>query len=309
METRNRFEKLFYAAFRIRMVEERIMDLYPYDKIQSPVHLSIGQEAVAVGTCESLAPTDLLFGTYRSHAFYLAKGGDLRAMFAELYGKSTGCCCGKGGSMHLAAPEVGFMGTSAVVASTIPHAAGAAFAAQFLGTGQVVVAVFGDGATDEGVYHESLNFAALHRLPMIFLVENNGLAVHSRVQARHAFSIVDHAATYGIPATCVTEGYDLIRVADSLASILQEVRAGKAPQLVEIATYRYREHVGVGEDFKAGYRDRADLVKWQELDSLVTRHDLREKYQPAIAEEIADAVKFAEDSPWPEPAQLLSDVR
>ena len=309
MSISDRFERLFFNALRIRTVEERIIALYPSDKIQSPVHLSIGQEAVAVGTCESLRSTDLLFGTYRSHAFYLAKGGDLRAMLAELYGKSTGCCGGKGGSMHLAAPEVGFMGTSAVVASTIPHAAGAALAAQLLGTGQVVVAVFGDGATDEGVYHESLNFAALHRLPMIFLVENNGLAVHSRVQTRHAFSIMDHAAAYGIPATCVTAGYDFVRVADSFTRVSQEVRAGKAPQLIEITTYRYREHVGVGEDFDAGYRDRTELLKWQELDSLIMRQDLREKFRPVIEEEISDAVRFAEDSPWPEPAQLLWDVR
>ena len=172
-------DTLFYQALRIRLVEERIIELYPTDKIQSPVHLSIGQEAVAVGVCRSLRTTDLLFSSYRSHAFYLAKGGDLRTMFAELFGRVTGCCGGKAGSMHLAAPEVGFMGASAVVASTIPHAVGAALAAQRLKrTDQVIVVAFGDGATEEGVYHESLNFAGLHKLPLVLLCENNGLAVH-----------------------------------------------------------------------------------------------------------------------------------
>lgn len=181
------YEELFYKALRIRLVEERIIELYPSDKIQSPVHLSIGQEAVAVCACQSLKQADLLFCSYRSHAFYRAKGGHLCEMFAELYGKATGCGRGKAGSMHLAAPEVGLMGSSAVVASTIPHAVGAALAAERLKKPQVIVAVFGDGATEEGVYHESLNFAALHKLPIVFFCENNGLAVHSKLEARQAY--------------------------------------------------------------------------------------------------------------------------
>jgi len=185
-------------ALRIRLVEERVIALYPSDKIQSPVHLSIGQEMVAVGVCQSLTPRDLLFCSYRSHAFYLAKGGDLGEMFAELYGKVTGCARGKGGSMHLAAADVGLMGASAVVASVIPHAVGAALAAKRLGKDHTIVAVFGDGATEEGVYHESLNFAALHALPVIFVCENNGLAVHARQAARQAYRITSLAKTYGI---------------------------------------------------------------------------------------------------------------
>ncbi len=190
----NIYEELFFLALKIRLVEEKVIELYPSDKIQSPVHLSIGQEAVAVGVCRSLTPSDLLFSSYRGHAFYMAKGGDLRAMFAELCGKVTGCCEGKGGSMHLAAPEVGMMGASAIVASTIPHAVGAALAAKLLKKEQVIVAVFGDGAVDEGVYHESLNIAALHALPVIFLFENNGLAVHSRMADRHSFNVLGSCA-------------------------------------------------------------------------------------------------------------------
>lgn len=201
------------------------------------------------------------------------------------------------------------MGTSAVVASTIPHAVGAALAARLLGRNQVIVAAFGDGATDEGVYHESLNFAALHHVPLILLVENNGLAVHSRVQSRHAFSIMQHAESFGIPSTLVKNGSDAECVADSFGRIVAEVRAGRSPQLIEILTFRYREHVGVGDDFDAGYRDRNNLLAWQAQDPLVIREDLKEKYRAEISLEIDDAVRFAEDSPWPEPCELLADVR
>src|SRR5215469_12682757 len=182
-----RFEALFRECLRIRLVEEKIIELYPSDRIQSPVHLSIGQEAVAVGTCETLRPTDLLFATYRSHAFYLAKGGDLNRMFAELYGRIDGLAKGKAGSMHLAAPDVGMMGSSAVVATNLPHAAGAALAARNRRTDQVIVCAFGDGATEEGVYHETLNFVALMQLPVVLLCENNGLAVHASQKERQSY--------------------------------------------------------------------------------------------------------------------------
>lgn len=302
------YEELFYQALRIRLVEEKVIELYPSDKIQSPVHLSIGQEAVAVGTCHSLQSTDLLFCSYRSHAFYLAKGGDLRQMFAELYGKATGCCQGKGGSMHLAAPEVGLMGASAVVASTIPHAVGAALAAQYLRKDQVIVAAFGDGAMDEGVYHESLNFAALHKLPMIFLFENNSLAVHSWVEARHSFSTLEHARSYGLPAVHVANGYDFLRVHEAFLAIVTEVRKNRSPHLIEIQTFRYKEHVGVGEDYDAGYRTYKELEDWQAKDPLILNQELVAKYRSAILSEIDDAVQFAETSPWPGREHLLEDV-
>lgn len=308
MQDQLQYESLLRKALRIRMVEERIIDLYPSDKIQSPVHLSIGQEAVAVGVCESLHPADLLFCSYRSHAFYLAKGGDLGKMFAELYGKVTGCCRGKGGSMHMAAPSVGFMGTSAVVASTIPHGVGAALAAKQLGKAQIVVTVFGDGATDQGVYHESLNFAALKALPVIFVCENNGLAVHSRQEARQSYRIMDHAAAYGLPATFMAEGYDALKVHQSFSSVVDQVRHNGRPQVVEIATFRYKEHVGPGEDFEAGYRSRNELEKWLQHDPLVQRPDFMQLHRSAIVAEIEDAVTFAEESPYPGCEELLSDV-
>jgi len=308
MNKLNEAEELFYQSLRIRMVEEKLIELYPADKIQSPVHLSIGQEAVASGLCRTLLPTDLLFATYRSHAFYLAKGGDLKQMMAELYGKSSGGCGGKAGSMHLAAPEVGFMGSSAVVASAIPHAVGAALAAKRLGKDQVIVTVFGDGATEQGVFHESLNFAALQRVPVLFVCENNGLAVHSQQSARQSYDVLELAKVYGLPVTSIAEGYDDHIIFQKMQSIVSRVRTTAQPQLVEIKTFRYKEHVGPGEDWDAGYRHRQDLVRWQQQDPLINRSDLVARFEHSIREEIAEAVIFAEDSPWPSEEALLTDV-
>ncbi len=308
MDFPNLYEELFYKALRIRLVEERIIELYPSDKIQSPVHLSIGQEAVAVGVCQPLMLTDLLFGSYRSHAFYLAKGGNLCEMFAELYGKTTGCGGGKAGSMHLAAPEVNFMGSSAVVASTISHAVGAALAARRLEKDQVIVAVFGDGGTEEGVYHESLNFAALHRLPVIFCCENNGLAVHSKLSARQSYRITEHVGSYGVPAIYCADGHDFLKVYKIFSKIVDEVHRSRQPRFIEIQTYRYKEHVGPGEDYEAGYRSIDELESWQAKDPLILNQQLVAKYRPAIIREIDLAVEFAEMSPCPGSEQLLSDV-
>lgn len=301
-------ERLFHQSLRIRLVEERLIELYPADKIQSPVHLSIGQEAVASALCATLKPTDLLFATYRSHAFYLAKGGDLKQMMAELYGKASGGCGGKAGSMHLAAPEVGFMGSSAVVASSIPHAVGAALAAKFQGRDQIAVAVFGDGATEEGVYHESLNFAAKHHVPVLFVCENNGLAVHSCRQAREAYQIVQHAQAYGIPATSLGNGHDDWEIFQKLKPIVEQLRRERSPRFVEINTFRYREHVGPGEDFNAGYRSRESMHEWQQHDPLIQRTGWVARFRDSILQEIDEAVDFAETSAWPGEEALLSHV-
>jgi TPP-dependent pyruvate/acetoin dehydrogenase alpha subunit len=302
------YERLFLDCLRIRLAEEKVVELYPSDRIQSPVHLSIGQEAVAAAVCEPLGPEDPLFGSYRSHAFYLAKGGSMREMFAELYGKRTGCAGGKAGSMHLTAPEVGFMGSSAVVASTIPHAVGMALAAKRRGHGQVVVAVFGDGATEEGVYHESLNLAVLHALPVLFVCENNGLAVHSHVGARQAYRITEHASAYGLPTHRCEQGWDPLAIHAVVTPLVESVRDGGGPQLIECLTYRYFEHVGIGDDHHVGYRPVAALKEWQERDPLICDRVLRESLEPRVRAEIEDAVAFAEASPWPGPDELLSDV-
>jgi pyruvate dehydrogenase E1 component alpha subunit len=301
------YRRLFRTALLIRLVEERIIALYPSDKIQSPVHLSIGQEAVAVGVCDALRPDDLVFATYRSHGFYIAKGGRLDAMFAELYGRTGGISGGKAGSMHLAAPEVGLMGSSAVVASTIPHAVGAALTFKRRGSDRIAVAVFGDGATEEGVYHESLNFAALMKAPVLFLCEDNGLAVHSHRPVRQAYRLAEHAASFGIASRRLEEGWDMLAVREVTLEAAARVRAG-APFVLEIATSRYKEHVGVGEDFHFNYRTSASVDAFKQRDPLIVDDALATALRPELEREIAAAVAFAEASPAPGRPELLTDI-
>jgi TPP-dependent pyruvate/acetoin dehydrogenase alpha subunit len=308
MVTTNRHRELFAQALRIRLFEERLIELYPFDKIQSPVHLSIGQEAVAVGVCESLRHEDLLSTTYRGHAFYMAKGGRLPELMAELYGRANGISGGKAGSMHLAAPDVGMMGASAVVASTIPHAVGSALAARLRKTDQLSVVVFGDGATEQGVYHESLNFAALRQLPVLFICENNQLAVHTHPGERQAYRIIDHVAAYGIEAIRIEEGYDFLRVADIVGATVDAMRRDGRPRFIEILTCRYKEHVGPGEDFAAGYRSRAEVEAWMAKDPLINDSALVAELSPSILAEIDEAVAFAEAGPLPDRSSLLMDV-
>lgn len=303
-------EHLLNEGLRIRLVEEELIKLYPSDVIQSPLHLSIGQEAVAVGVCANLEKQDLLFSTYRSHAYYLAKGGDMKKFFAELYGKRTGCCQGKGGSMHLAEKEVGFMGTSAIVASTISHAVGAALSHKIKGeSGRVVVAVFGDGATDSGVYHECLNFASLHNLPLVFVVEDNGLAVHTSKSNRQSFDFLRHANSYGIETSELEDSRDPNQVANHMTRIYSKIRGEVKPHLVRIKTYRYMEHVGVNFDFEAGYRSRDEYEAWISGDLInsfsrkIEIEDLNE-----IRMEINEAVDFAAKSPFPTETDLFTDV-
>lgn len=301
------YRRLFRTALLIRLVEERIIALYPSDKIQSPVHLSIGQEAVAVGVCDGLRPDDLVFATYRSHGFYIAKGGRLDAMFAELYGRTGGISGGKAGSMHLAAPEVGLMGSSAVVASTIPHAVGAALSLKRRGSDRIAVAVFGDGATEEGVYHESLNFAALMKVPVLFLCEDNGLAVHSHRPVRQAYRLAEHAAAFGIASCRLEEGWDMLAVREATLEAAAKVRAG-APFVLEIATSRYKEHVGVGEDFHFNYRTSASVDAFKRQDPLIVDAGLAKALRPELEREIDAAVVFAEASPAPGRPELLTDI-
>jgi pyruvate dehydrogenase E1 component alpha subunit len=301
------YRRLFRTALLIRLVEERIIALYPSDKIQSPVHLSIGQEAVAVGVCDGLRADDLVFATYRSHGLYIAKGGRLDAMFAELYGRAGGISGGKAGSMHLAAPEVGLMGSSAVVASTIPHAVGAALSFKRRASDRIAVAVFGDGATEEGVYHESLNFAALMKVPVLFLCEDNGLAVHSHRPVRQAYRLVEHAAAFGIAGRRLEEGWDMLAVRNATLEAAAKVRAG-APFVLEIATSRYKEHVGVGEDFHFNYRTRASVDAFKQHDPLIVDAALASALKPDLEREIAAAVAFAEASPAPGRSELLTDI-
>src|SRR5213594_4101215 len=205
--------KAFYVQMaRIRRAEEAIVALYAEQEIRCPTHLAIGQEAVAVGVCQALRDGDTVLSGHRCHAHYLAKGGSTRGMFAELYGKATGCCGGKGGSMHLTTPEVGMLGASAIVAGSVPLAVGSALAASLRGIDEVAVAFFGDAAMEQGVTHESLAFAALRRLPVLFVCENNLYATNSPLTARQvAKDIAPRGAAHGVPGVIV-DGNDVVAV-------------------------------------------------------------------------------------------------
>jgi TPP-dependent pyruvate/acetoin dehydrogenase alpha subunit len=306
-------DRIYRGLRRIRRVEEEVARLYPSDKIKSPVHLSIGQEAIAVGVCDALRPDDVVAPTYRGHAAYLAKGGDLGEMMAELYGKVGGCARGKGGSMHLIGMEHFILGASAVVGTTIPLALGYALALKREGKERIAVAFFGDGATEEGVFYESLNFAALHRLPVLFVCENNFFAIHTPLEKRWATRrLCERVATYDIPTTRIEDG-DALKIRDWAVASAAALRAGAGPRFLECHAWRWREHVGPGEDYDAGYRSRADLAEWQKNDPVerIGRQlapAARAAIDAAIEREIADAVGFAEASPFPAIEELSAHV-
>lgn len=307
-------EKLYASIYRIRRVEEVICDVYPSDKIRSPVHLSIGQEAVSAGVCEALLPEEAVYGTYRSHATYLAKGGDMRKMIAELYGKDAGCCRGKGGSMHLIDPAVGALGGSAIVATTIPHAAGHAYADKIRGHKRATVTMFGDGAVEEGVFYETLNFAALKKLPMIFVCENNSYAIHSPLLTRQPLdNISARAAVFGIPTEIIDDG-DVFKIYDAVHRAATAIREGKpGPFFIECKIYRWKEHVGIGEDWKFGYRTRNEAEAWLDKDPVkvcgaLIEEKRRAEIEKEIEEEIRDAFAFAESAPFPDLKELYTDV-
>jgi TPP-dependent pyruvate/acetoin dehydrogenase alpha subunit len=307
-------ERIYGSMFRIRRVEERIAEIYPTDKIKSPIHLSIGQEAPSVGLCEALRRTDVVFGTYRGHALYLAKGGDLNAMVAELYGKVTGCGRGKAGSMHLGWRAAGMMGTSAIVATTIPQAVGYAFAERMRGRDTVVAACFGDGAMEEGAFHESINFASLARLPVIFLCENNFYSIHTPLAKRVASAnFCERALSYGAAVRKI-ENNDVLRTYLAVDAAARSIRAGESgPWFLEIETYRWREHVGPGEDWQLGYRSREEVLRWIGNDELVRIGTMlpaqaRERIEREVLNEIDRAFRFAEESPFPPSTDLRTDV-
>lgn len=306
-------ERLYRALYRIRRTEVEIARLYPSDKIKSPVHLSIGQEAVSVGVCDVLRAEDVVFGTYRCHALYLAKGGDMKKMMAELFGKVTGCAKGKGGSMHLVDTAHGVMGGSAIVGSTIPLAVGYAYAIKLRSQKAIVASFFGDGAVEEGVFHESLNFAKLKSLPIIFICENNLYAIHTHQRERQPLdNICERARSYGIPAERLDD--DVIKIRQRMEQAVELVRSGPhGPIFFECRTYRWKEHVGPGDDFHLGYRSMDEASPWIENDSC---RRLRMLLEPAACQriegeveaKIQEAIEFAEDSPFPDSTELYTDL-
>jgi pyruvate dehydrogenase E1 component alpha subunit len=310
---------LFRSMLRIRMFEERIVELYPAQEMKCPVHLCIGQEAIAAGVCENLAPDDYVMSNHRGHGHCIAKGSSMKALMAEFYGRTTGCSKGKGGSMHLIDMERGIPGTSAIVGGGIPMGVGTALASRLRKDGRVTVVFFGDGAFDEGAFYESFNFAALKKLPVVFVCENNFYATNSPQTARQSVCrISDTAAAFDAHGVCV-DGNDAKAVYEASRAAIDKARAGGGPSLIEATTYRWKGHVGPDEDHAKGCRDAGELDDWKDKcpiktmkarllsTSLITEAEI-EKEKAAIAVEIDEAVEFALASPLPEPESLMEDV-
>lgn len=279
---------LLREMVRIRCVEEELADLYRDEQeMRTPVHFSIGQEAAAVGVCAALRGDDLVYTGHRSHAAYLAKGGDLAGMVAELYGKETGCAGGRGGSVHLTDRSVGFAGSAAILGEMISVATGAAWALARQGSDRVVVTFFGDGASEEGVFHESLNFAAVHRVPVVFVCENNAYSISSPIAARQpaGAGITERARAYGIAAERV-DGNDVALVHDAARRAVDHCRAGRGPYFLELDTYRWREHVGPNWDTGID-RPRQEVESWLERCPVRRAAEALRAGTPDVAERLA----------------------
>jgi pyruvate dehydrogenase E1 component alpha subunit len=309
--------QMYRTMARIRRFEERAAELIEAGEIKTPCHLYIGQEAIATGVCSALNRNDYVWGGHRSHGHYLAKGGDLRAMMAELYGKATGCSGGRGGSMHLVAPEVGILGTVPLVAATIPLAVGAGLASKLRGDGRVSVSFFGDGATEEGHFYESMNLAALYRLPVIFVCENNFYSSHMHLLERRAEdNIYKSGEPHGIPSACL-DGNDVIAVYKAAVEAVDRARSGQGPTLLECRTYRWRGHVGPSWDMDVGVKRRDELKDWLPKDPITRLRgqllalgvkEQLEQIESDVWQDVEEGVAFARESEYPKQSGLLEHV-
>lgn len=309
---------LYRMMVRIRAAEEEIASLVETDGFRTPCHLYTGQEAIAAGVCLALDHDDYVWGGHRSHGHYLAKGGRMDALIAEIYGKATGCSRGRGGSMHLIAPAVRVLGTVPLVAATIPLAVGSALASRQRGDGRVSVSFFGDGATEEGHFHESLNLAALYKLPVIFVCENNFYSSHMQLLQRQPKDAIDEMAIYcGIP-TLRLDGNDVTAVYRATTEAVERGRRGEGPTLFECRTFRWRGHVGASRDMDVGVTRAGELLEWLQKDPIArTRrelcdHGVTEDVFTAIdaeaVNEVARAITFAQESPYPDAIEVLQHV-
>ncbi|MFC2071633.1 thiamine pyrophosphate-dependent dehydrogenase E1 component subunit alpha [Chloroflexota bacterium] len=310
---------LLYSMLRIRKVEERIAELYPEQEMRCPVHLCIGQEAIAAGVCANLSHDDYVLSNHRSHGHYLAKGGDLKAMIAEIYGKATGASKGRGGSQHLIDLSANVLGTVPLVGGTIPVAVGAAFASVMQDKGNVAVVFFGDGAVEEGVFHESLNFASLKNLPVIFVCENNLYAVHTPLSERQPQREIFSLAKGHAVDTFQVDGNDAIEIYKMAKDAVSKAKNGGGPTFLECKTYRLREHCGPNYDADIGYRGAEEIEDWQNRDPIeklkidmmnndITLDEKLKKMTKEIEGEIEEAVIFARESPFPQPDQFLKHI-
>ncbi|WP_244269762.1 pyruvate dehydrogenase (acetyl-transferring) E1 component subunit alpha [Caldanaerovirga acetigignens] len=301
---------------KIRKFEERVSELFAQGKILGFVHLYIGEEATAVGVCENLTDKDYITSTHRGHGHLIAKGGDLKFMMAELYGKVTGYCKGKGGSMHIADVQKGILGANGIVGGGLPIACGAGLSAKLRGTDQVTVCFFGDGASNQGTFHEALNIASIWKLPVVFVCENNLYGISMRQDKHQAIAdIADRAMAYGFPGVTV-DGNDVLAVYEAAREAVKRAREGAGPTLIECKTYRWRGHF---EGDPTVYRPKEEVEEWMERDpiprlvryildnNIATEEELKD-IEENIIRELEEAVKFAEESPYPEETSAVEDV-
>ena len=310
---------LLREMIRIRVAEERVGRYYPEQEMRTPTHFSIGQEAISVGVCQALQHTDVAYSGHRCHAEYLAKGGSLLGMFAELYGRVDGCCKGRGGSVHLNAPEVGLIASSAILGETIATAVGSAWAFKMDGSSRIAVTFFGDGVTEEGIMHECLNFASVLQVPVLFICGNNGLSTNTPLSVRQpkGHQIWKWAAGYGIPAVHV-DGSDVFSVHEAAQQAVAHIRAGKGPYFIEAPYFRARVHVGYETDADKNYTFRskeaveaglaldpvAKATRKLIADGVCTQAEV-DAWTAATLREVEDAVAAAKASPYPSTDELL----
>lgn len=309
----------YRAMLRVRRIEEEIERRYHQDEMKTPIHLVIGQEATSVGCCAALTQRDLLYSSHRTHGNYLAKGGDLRAMLAELYCRADGCVGSRGGSMHLIDKSVGMAGTSAIVGGAVPIAVGAALAAKMRRESHVSTVFFGDAATEEGVTSESLNFAVLKQVPVVFFCENNFYSVQSPLWTRQPpRELWKWASGYGLPSVQV-DGMNVLAVYEAMKEAVERARRGNGPTFIEALCYRFRAHGGSGDDTRTGYRDVDERHAWDEVDPVALHFQYlssarllsegaREVIRNEIVTEVHEAFEFAIASPNPVEADLYRHV-
>jgi len=308
--------QMYTTMYRIRQFESKLQEFFAAGKIPGFVHLYLGEEAVAAGTCAVLRKEDYITSTHRGHGHLIAKGGDLKKMMAEIYGKSTGYCKGKGGSMHIADVDLGILGANGIVGGGGPIAAGAGMAIQYRGEDRVAVCFFGDGASNQGTTQEALNLASAWNLPVVFVNENNGYGISCPITKSMAITdIADRAAGYDMPGVIV-DGNDVVAVFEAITAAVERARKGEGPSLVECKTYRWRGHF---EGDACVYRKKDELDEWVKKDPIprfakklvddgvLTKKEL-DKLQADIDKELQEAITFAEESPLPKPADMFDDV-
>jgi len=307
---------MYQRMLQIRYFEEKVFELYGQNLVPGTIHLYAGEEAVAVGVCANLRPDDYITSTHRGHGHCIAKDADLGKVMAEILGKKTGYCKGKGGSMHIADFSKGMLGATAVVGAGIPIAAGAGLSIKLRGTDQVVACFFGEGASNQGTFHEGINMAAIWRLPVVFVCENNLYAMGTRQSLVMAIeNIADRAVAYGIPSATV-DGNDVLAVYEAASEAVNRARKGEGPTLIECKTYRQKGHSRFDP---AAYRPKGEVEEWLKRDPIsrfkskliemgVLTEQENERLRREAASSVEEAVKFAMESQFPQPEEALEDV-